>query len=347
MIRPSTLAALFALTVATAEAQTADPLAPFRAAQDAEQAGPRGAVFDAYFDRWMRRHRVPADPLGFDPRVFVQAQKAIVARGLEAVAAGPVLTSRVGPAPALAFRLFHDRLAATFRARLGLPDAVADALAAEMEAQALDLAGLARPAYLAATGLARPAPAARRAAAAAALDLLWRSSRIDRAFEVPYVAGYDREAADYVFIDCSIPMVARRGGRMIPVGPLLTLHERVEKAILADYATTYPSAHQIALRLERFAAAAAGARWKPYDDLIGEVSTTIAARPSPRISDRLDLQPYYTFADRENLALVAAMGRGALAHAGRADPRPGPAHGIRPVCPPGGLAPQGSSTESQ
>ncbi|QLP97080.1 MAG: hypothetical protein HZY79_06325 [Rhodoblastus sp.] len=117
------------------------------------------------------------------------------------------------------------------------------------------------------------------------------------------------------------------------------IHERVEKAILQDYATIYPSAHQVALRIERAAAKAVGAPWKPYDAFITELSNAIAARDHATVSDRLDLQPYYTFEDADNLALVARIEAGRIAHASRAQPMPGPSQADRPVCPPGGLAP--------
>jgi hypothetical protein len=323
----------------------ADALAPFRAAQGMEAAGPRNPAFDAYFERRIARARGGSDPLVVDPRVFARAQKAIVARDAGARPDGPTLASRSGPTPAAAFATFFAQLERTFGRRLGLEAAVAAALAAEMEAQALAEAGVDRAAYLAALGVSRPDAPARRAAAAQAMGSLWRASRVDNRFHVPYVAGYAREEASYVYIDCAIPLQARLAGALVPVGALLTLHERVEKAILADYATTYPSAHQVALRLEMLAAEGAGVAWKPYDDLIGRMSTAINARRAVAISDRLDLQPYYTFTDGPNLKLVAAMRRG-MARQPALDAGFGADLDTRPTCA-GNGRPQGSSTVSQ
>ncbi len=339
-IAVAALAALLAGAAAAAD----DPRADFRAVRAIERTGPRQATFDIPLDRLIARLPPTADPLGRDARKLGGAVRAIAARAPAPLAPGARLAGRVR-LPAGAFSTFRDRLADTFAGRMGLTRATAEALADEIEAQALAVAGIDEAAYAAATGARRTAPAERRAAAAAALEAMWRGSRVDHGFEVPYVAGYDRDQADYVFIDCSIPLLAERGGAALPVGALLTLHERVEKAILADHATSYPHAHQIALRVERAAAEATGVPWAPYDALITEVSEAIAARRAPKISDRLDLQPYLTFSDAQNRRLVAAMRRDMIAHARRARPAAGPDLPVAPACPPGGL--QGSSTLSQ
>ena len=282
----------------------------------------------------MRRTRAPVDVLGVEPRIFVQAQKIIVARAERRAPSAALLASRrLGAVPLAPFVTLHDSLLATFRKRLGLSGEVAAGLAAEIERQAVDLAGLAPEDYARTLGLSRPDAAARAAALRAATDQMWRESRIDRAFEVPYVAGYDKDAGAYVFIDCAAPMQAQRGGATIPVGPLLVIHERVEKAVLLDDRSVYPSAHQIALRIEKAAAQAMGVDWKAYDNVITELSDAISARKAPRnISDRLDLQPYYTFLDADNRKLVAGMEKALTAHAPAARPAAGPELDPAPVC---------------
>jgi hypothetical protein len=93
----------------------------------------------------------------------------------------------------------------------------------------------------------------------------------------------------------------------VPVVKLLTLHERIEKALLDEYALRYQSAHQIALRTEKAASDALGLRWKAYDDLITVISNRIGDRKPSRVSDQLDLQPYYSFTDPDNLKLVGGI----------------------------------------
>ena len=343
-MRPSVFA--FALLLALSPVAHASPApalstpekALFEEAQGKERAGPRDATFDAAFERASKGLKPMDDPLGIDDLIFLRGAKAVAARRMGAGAAGADVRARGGMVPSGAFVLTHDEIAGTFRRRLGLDEATATGLAAEIEAQLIAAAGVSPSAYARAIGVARPNAAARRAALRLALDQLYRTSRIDRGFEVPYVAGYDVEAGGYVFVDCAIPFSIRRGGATIPVGPLLVIHERVEKAILQDYATVYPSAHQFALRIERAAAKAVGAPWTPYDDFIAEISDRISARDHASASDRLDLQPYYTFNDAENVALVKKIEAGLLPQASRAQPKSGPEQGAGAVCPASGIA---------
>jgi hypothetical protein len=306
----------------------------FREARSKEREGPRDPHFDAAFDRAARGLRPTADPLGVDDLILLRALKAIAARKIGSGPDGAATRTRGGLTPTGAFALARAQIGAALVERLGLEAAVAGALADEIASQALK-AARARGVG----GLVLAPLAARQAAARGAMASVWETSRIDRAFEVPYIAGYDRDEGDYVFIDCALPTRIRRAGRAIPVGPLLTLHERVEKAMLQSFSLTYPSAHQIALRIEKAAAEAAGAPWRPYDDYITQVSTRIFARREAHPSDRLDLQPYLTFEDADNLALVRRMEAGVLPHASRADPKRGPDQPPDAVCPPSGLSP--------
>ena len=299
-------------------------LAPFRDAMSRETQGRRFSAYDAFHDRWMRRLPAPKDVLGVEPRLLAQAQKIVAARAQ--IRGGPTLrlpARKAGLAPLAPFAAFYDSLRSTFARRLGLSSEVADALAAEIERQSIETAGMDAARYYAALGVSRPDSTAIAAALRAATDQLWRRSRVDHAYEVPYVAGYDRDAGDYVFVDCAVPLASARNGKLLPVGPLLVLHERIEKAMLQDYRTVYPSAHQIALRVEKAAAAALGADWKAYDDLITELSDAISAREKVRdVSERLDLQPYYTFLDADNRKLVAGIETALTPHVAHAAPGP-------------------------
>lgn len=326
-----------ALAAPASAGMSAQERAPFAQAEGKEKAGPRDATFDAAFETAAKGLKPTDDPLGVDDLILLRAAKAVVARKIGAADDGVWVKARGAMVPSGAFLLAHDLIAETFARRLGLDAATAAGLAAEVEAQLLAAARIARDDYFRATGATRPSPSARAAALRTALTQLYASSRIDRGFEVPYVAGYDLDAGDYVFVDCAVPFAIRRGGRTIPVGPLLVIHERVEKAILQDFATIYPSAHQFALRIERAAAKAAGAAWKPYDDFITAISNTISARDHAHVSDRLDLQPYYSFEDADNIALVKRIEAGRLAQATRARPLEGPRQPAGAVCPGSGL----------
>lgn len=284
--------------------------APFLEARGKELRGQRNGVYAALHTAWLSHYAEPADDLGVSANLFIRAQRGIVNRAAITAREGATLPGHHGIAfPTGMFRVLHDELKLTYLRRLGLLEPVAAGLAAEVEREAVELAGVDYAAYQASLGVARPTAADVRLALTTALDALFASSRIDVGFEVPYVAGYDRDDGAYVLIDCSVPLGPTLKGRFVPVAMLLTLHERIEKALLDEYGLRYQSAHQIALRSEKASAAALGVPWKPYDDLITEVANRIFVRRPSRVSNRLDLTPYYSFVEPENRRLVTGITR--------------------------------------
>jgi hypothetical protein len=83
---------------------------------------------------------------------------------------------------------------------------VAEGLAAELEQDAVLLAGVDYATYLHSAGVSRPKRGDMQIALLSATDGLFASSQIDVGFQVPYVAGYDRRNGAYVLIDCSVPL---------------------------------------------------------------------------------------------------------------------------------------------
>lgn len=298
--------AAYRLTRAQRDAQ----LSPaFLEARSKEMRGRRNEVYTAFFDRLLAQHGEPEDDLGLSPNLFLRSQRAIVNRAAVASVEGPFLPSKAaGDLPVGMFVTFHDELQRTFIARLGLVAPLASGIAARLEAEAVRLAGVDYEAYKAAVGGRPPGPD-RRLAAVTAMDALYESSRIDVGFEVPFVAGYDRDDGTYVMIDCAVPLAPVLHGQSVPVVKLLNLHERIEKALLDEYGLRYQSAHQIALRTEKFTSDALHLHWKDYDDLITRVAERIYARPPRQVSDKLDLQPYYSFTDAASQRLAERMTR--------------------------------------
>jgi hypothetical protein len=286
-----------------------------------EQQGLRNEVYTRYFDHLIEHHRAPADDLDISDYIFLRAQRAIVNRAPINAEHGPVLPGVGGSAlPVGMFATLHDELARTFVERLDLDPATGDGLATLIEREAVLLAGVDYPAYVAALGASRPGLKEITTAILTAQDALFASSTIDVGFEVPYVAGYDRNDGTYVLIDCSVPLGPKLNGHSVPVAKLLNVHERVEKALLDQYGIRYQSAHQIALRIEKATSDAIGAPWKAYDDLISAISDGIYARPIARVSDQLDLQPYYSFEDAENRRLIDKLLRALVPQAAFARP---------------------------
>jgi hypothetical protein len=280
----------------------------FNIAVSKEIRGLRNEVYTAYFDRLLAHHGAPSDDLDLSPHLFIRAQRGIVNRAPIDAEEGPKLASRTGMLlPTEMFVVLYEELTRAFRRRLDLVEPVARGLAANIEREAVSLAGLDYDAYRAAIGSPRPDQKEIVAALTTASDALYASSTIDIGFEVPFVAGYDRENGSYILIDCSVPLGPTLHGQVVPVVKLLTVHERVEKALLDEFNLRYQSAHQIALRTEKAVSDVLRIHWKAYDDLITDIANRIGDRPPARVSDRLDLQPYYSFTDSDERKLVTGI----------------------------------------
>src|SRR5262245_47418475 len=91
-----------------------------------------------------------------------------------------------------------------------------------------------------------------------ALDAVVRNvKRFDRNHDIPYLAGYSRNAKT-IYIDRHLPKSFVFRGRRIEIDRFLILHESVEKALMDRLGLRYLHAHQIATRAEEAAVRAIG-----------------------------------------------------------------------------------------
>jgi uncharacterized protein (DUF1684 family) len=98
-----------------------------------------------------------------------------------------------------------------------------------------------------------------------ALDaIVRRVKQLDRAHDIPYLAGYSRDG-NTIYIDRHMPKSFRFRGRAIETDRFLILHEEVEKTLIDRLNLHYLHAHQIATRAEQAAVRAAGINWRDYD----------------------------------------------------------------------------------
>jgi hypothetical protein len=104
--------------------------------------------------------------------------------------------------------------------------------------------------------------------------VLRRVGKIDRSYDIPYIAGYSRDGST-VFIDRHMPRSFVYRGRRVLTDRFLVTHEIVEKALLDQLSLHYLHAHQIALRIEQAAVRAAGIPWR---------TTTASPKPMKRRS---------------------------------------------------------------
>ena len=94
--------------------------------------------------------------------------------------------------------------------------------------------------------------------------ILKRVKKLDRAHDIPYLAGYSQNGKT-IYIDRHMPPSFKYKGQDIETDRFLILHEEVEKTLIDRLDLHYLHAHQIALRTEQAAVRAAGIVWRDYD----------------------------------------------------------------------------------
>ena len=137
-----------------------------------------------------------------------------------------------------------------------------------------------------------------------ALDaVVRRAKKLDRAHDVPYLAGYSRDGKT-IYIDRHMPKTMRYDGREIDTDRYLILHEEVEKTLIDQLNLHYLHAHQIASRAEQAAVRAAGIRWRDYDRFMQSNVKHIGDEKLKKVPGDLDLKPYR---DEHDYDLVQRM----------------------------------------
>jgi hypothetical protein len=150
--------------------------------------------------------------------------------------------------------------------------------------------GLSRAAHPTVASL-EPAFIAQAIHAPGVLERLQRPVTIDCSHDVPYLAGYSRDAAT-IYFDRHLPLRLRIDGRLADIREPLAAHEKTEKALIDLRRMDYEHAHAIAtvvehalLRRRGIAPAAYEAALRPY---IKSAESELVTRVPPD----LDLTPY-------------------------------------------------------
>ena len=146
-----------------------------------------------------------------------------------------------------------------------------------------------------------------------ALDaVVRRVNKLDRAHDVPYLAGYSLDGKT-IYIDRHMPRAFRFRGRSVETDRFLILHEEVEKTLIDQLGLHYLHAHQIATRAEQAAVRAAGITWRDYDRFMQKYVKTIGDERLTKVPKDLDLKPYRDEHDTDLLVrMAAAVERGHL-----------------------------------
>ena len=137
-----------------------------------------------------------------------------------------------------------------------------------------------------------------------ALDAIMRRvKKIDRAHDIPYLAGYSQDGKT-IYIDRHMPTSFEVEGRTVETDRFLILHEEVEKTLIDRLGLHYLHAHQIALRAEEAAVRAAGIPWRDYDRFMQKYVKEFGDERLTKVPDNLDTKPYR---DEHDLDLLQRM----------------------------------------
>src|SRR5258705_12393447 len=144
-----------------------------------------------------------------------------------------------------------------------------------------------------------------------ALDAVVRRAKtLDRAHDIPYLAGYSRDGKT-IYIDRHMPKTMKYAGREIDTDRYLILHEEVEKTRIDQLDLHYLHAHQIASRAEQAAVRAAGIRWRDYDRFMQKYVKRIGDERLTKVPADLDLKPYRDEHDYDLVQrMLASIARG-------------------------------------
>ena len=149
-----------------------------------------------------------------------------------------------------------------------------------------------------------------------ALDaVVRRVKKLDRAHDVPYLAGYSLDGK-IVYIDRHMPRAFKFRGRSIDTDRFLILHEEVEKTLIDQLGLHYLHAHQIATRAEQAAVRAAGITWRDYDRFMQKYVKTIGDERLTKVPQDLDLKPYRDEHDDDLLRRMLASVKAGKAPSG-------------------------------
>ena len=134
-----------------------------------------------------------------------------------------------------------------------------------------------------------------------ALDAILRRIRLDRSYDVPYLAGYSQDGRT-IYIDRHLPEIFSYQGKKIAVDRYLILHETVEKTLIDELDLHYLHAHQIATRAEEAAVRADRILWSAYDRFMQRYVKSIGDERLTRVPDDLDFKPYRDEHDKDLIA---------------------------------------------
>lgn len=126
-----------------------------------------------------------------------------------------------------------------------------------------------------------------------AIKALESRVKISRKYDVPDLAGYDKNGKDF-YIDKDCPEFFEWHGRKVETDKFLILHEEVEIALIKLSHLTYQDTHQIACLAEKEAVETAEGMgvWEGYADFMRKQIDLAWNKKNINAPPNLDKKPY-------------------------------------------------------
>lgn len=145
----------------------------------------------------------------------------------------------------------------------------------------------------------------------AVADFLVSREIVNRDFDIPYAAGFSMDGKTiYIDREMSDGYSSSKSGRKsvhVSAERFLVLHEALEKAVLDQFGFLYQYAHQFALRFERVAVQAANLDLEAYENFMEKSVRRAGAQPILLVPRDLDLKPYVDEGDVAILGAIQAL----------------------------------------
>ena len=111
--------------------------------------------------------------------------------------------------------------------------------------------------------------------------------KIDRNYDVPYVAGYSKDGKT-IFVDRHLLKMKDEHD----IEPYLLVHEKTEKALIDIFGLDYQHAHHIAMEQEKEAVAKGGLEWSAYEKHYNKFIKGCSHEKLQKVPVSLDMTPY-------------------------------------------------------
>ena len=138
------------------------------------------------------------------------------------------------------------------------------------------------------------------------LRALYRPLKITSKFDIPYLAGYNRQGT-IIFFDRHFNPYMRWKGKRIDVRPFITLHEVGENCLLNYFGFNYQQAHHIITHVELAVVKNAGIDTRAYNRFLNPQIKGIHNEKLKKVPKNLDLRPY---ADEHEQSILQSLQQG-------------------------------------